>query len=123
MSSDKTLEAAIEKLEKQPATLEDLMKAGDSLDQDRAKAEIVKNLMEKDNLGMVSDVDNYEIAMLSALKSVNAGVDSDLIKATCDSIMELRVSHERKGRSEIVEITKNETPKYDNQRPWYKFWG
>lgn len=91
------------------------------IDQDKAKAEIVSNLMKKENLGMVSDVDNYELAQLSALKAVNARAKAELIDAICESILEYRVSHERKGRVEVVEITKNEPPQYKKKSAW-KFW-
>jgi len=94
---------------------------------DPSKAEIVANLMKKENIGMVSDIDNYELAQLSALKVMSKLGKTDdhtegepVTRGITKSILTYRVSHERKGREEIVEITKNEKPEsLDKKRRWW----
>ena len=98
-------------------------------EQEPGKAEIVANLMKKENIGMVSDIDNYELAQLAGLMSINARAitkeqpkGNPVINKIGKSILELRVSHERKGRTEIVEITKNEKPESEQKkRRWWPF--
>jgi len=91
------------------------------------KAEIVANLMKKENIGMVSDIDNYELAQLSALKVMSVMGKTEetekgepVTRGITKSILTYRVSHERKGRTEIVEITKNEKPEsLEKKRGWW----
>jgi len=96
-------------------------------EQEPGKAEIVANLMKKENIGMVSDIDNYELAQLSALKVMSVmgttkktKKGEPVTRGITKSILTYRVSHERKGREEIVEITKNEKPEsLDKKRRWW----
>lgn len=73
---------------------------------DVAKAMIVQELMGRKNLNRVTEVSNFDIAMLAAGKGVNSKANSQVFKQFANAFLEMRVSHERKGRSEVVEITR-----------------
>jgi hypothetical protein len=99
------------------ADLKDIFSKPEQLETpDMAKAEIVKELMGKTNLNRVTEVSNFDIAMLSSGKGVNAAVKSkapdqesmNVFDHFAESFLELRVSHQRQGRKEVVDVSRVE---------------
>lgn len=116
-------EKRIEQKKEKDISLADIFKPG-GMDEtpDKARAEIVKELMGAKNLNRVTEVSNFDIAMLSAAKGVNSKAGSSVLNEFVKQFLELRVSNGRKGRSEVVDITKsNETQPFDLKPKWRSF--
>ena len=90
---------------------------------DMAKAEIVRELMGKDNLERVTEVSNFDIAMLASAQGVNSKVKSQICTDFIEGFLELRVSNARKGRTEVVDLTRNLEQQQHEKPPRWKFFG
>lgn len=88
---------------------------------DRAKAEIVKELMGKTNLNRVTELSNFDIAMLSSAAGINASVKSVIYEVFSEEFREMRVSNARKGRTEVVDLTKNTELQQQKQKSRWSF--
>ena len=89
---------------------------------DKAKAEIVKELMGKANLERVTEVSNFDIAMLASAQGVNSKVKSQICKDFIQGFLELRVSNARKGRIEVVDLTRNTDLQQQEQKGRFGRW-
>jgi len=89
---------------------------------DKARAEIVKELMQEKNLSRVTDLTDYDIAMLSAIEGINTEMKSSVVKEFTRHFKELKISRNRLGRTEVVDLSKNQEPQMQMQKPPWKFW-
>ena len=89
---------------------------------DAARAEIVKELFLEKNLNRVSELDQKEIVLLSIIKGINAKVESPVVTEYAKQFIELKVSNDRKGRAEVVDIARPRLLEPQTQRPSWRFW-
>jgi len=95
---------------------------GESSTPDEAKAKIVTSLMDTANIEKNTELDNFELANVSVIKAINEKVESRIMDTFVKTFLATKVSHNRLGRKEIIEIVKGER-QAEAQKPIWKFWG
>ena len=128
------LENALKSKHKEPTTeeIDEFHKLGaealmqnntEEISQERARAEITKELMKKDNLARVTHLESKEIGYLSAVIAINSITKSKVVDKFTDEFKENKISLNRLGRREVVELVKP-TPEDSamGEKPWWKFW-
>lgn len=63
-------------------------------------------MAETKNPKVLSQVDDGEIRLCAALYAVAERQNDEMIKIFLSNFLQLRVSHERKGRKEIIDLAK-----------------
>ena len=101
--------------------LNSLFSGNQMQNESQAKAEIVKSLMDKDNVNRVTELDNYEIGLLAQLAVIQKIAKNPFLEKFGNEIKELKISHERKGRNEVVELGKTPSAEEQQKSRW-KFW-
>jgi hypothetical protein len=79
---------------------------GEIVTQDEALAKIALILARAENKKQLSEVSDYETKALASLYAVAQQTDNRMLKIFLDSMLELRVSHKRKGREELMSVAK-----------------
>ena len=104
---------AEDKPKKIPVELNLDMSEDETLSQEEAFAKIALILGETKNPKLLTELDDYEIKLASALFAVSENVsmhdvaEEEMIKKFLENFLKLRVSHKRQGRRELLEIAKS----------------
>jgi hypothetical protein len=73
---------------------------------DEAMAKITMELAKPSNIKAMSEVNWREVIIISALWSVANEMKDDLLKTFLTTYLELKISKERKGRGELIDMGK-----------------
>ena len=84
----------------------------DSLQQDEALAKIAMFLANTSEPKLLSEIDDEEIRLVAALSVVSETTDDIMLKNFLSYFLRLRVSKNRQGRKELLDIAKSA---HDNQ--------
>lgn len=83
-------------------------KARDMSNKTEAIARIVSELFKKDNLNRITEVDNKEIELIAIVSAIDGVIDSPIRKSILTEVKELRISRERSGRLEVLQLAREE---------------
>jgi hypothetical protein len=116
MKKNEITEEEIQKIKEMEATSPDLpslseiegMQEGENeiITTDEAMAKITMELAKPSNIKAMSEVNWREVIIISALWSVANEMKDDLLKTFLTTYLELKISKERKGRGELIDMGK-----------------
>lgn len=76
----------------------------ESLSREEALAKVAMSLTKDDNPQLMSDLDESEVSMLSALETVGTVTELNILNVFAKNFENLRVSKDRQGRKELLDI-------------------
>lgn len=84
----------------------------ESLTEEEARSKIAMMLSRTENLETLSETDDAEVKLISALKTIAERYNMPLVDDYTDKYLQLKVSLHRQGRKEIQEIAR---PSHDTE--------
>ncbi len=85
---------------------EEVVKESEMISPEEAQAKISLMLAEPKKLELMADISKEEQKRLAALKTIGDTYDLPLVKAFVNNYLELSVSLNRGGRSEVVDVSR-----------------
>lgn len=67
-------------------------------------AELVKHMLDRKNINLITDLKDSEISIIACLEVIANEFDDDLLKAFLGTFKELKLSRNRASRKELVDI-------------------
>jgi len=82
----------------------DMMVDEESMSREEALAKVAMALTKSDNPQLMSDLDEVEVSMLTALETVGTTTGLEILNIFAKNFENLRVSKDRQGRKELLDI-------------------